>query len=126
MLQIFVVRVWLEAQPVLERHGKRNDEVQRADLGEEIFLACDGVVVALLGVHPDEAREVLADEGQLGPVLAAFIVALVGRGGAEAERETDDETQDREEELVDAHWERISVVSAGRNLWRTDNHAPTC
>jgi hypothetical protein len=102
VLQILVVRVWLEAQLVLQSHSKCNDHVEAADLAQQILLTHHRVIVTFLSVDPDQAREVLRHEGELRPVLAALAVALVGCRGAETERETNDETEDCEEELIDA------------------------
>lgn len=60
--------------------------------------------MALLGMDPNQARKVLRDKGQLRPVLAALVVALVGSGRAEAQCQTDDETEDSEKQLVDADY----------------------
>lgn len=111
VLEVVVVDVGLEAQLVLEGHGVGGDHVEAVDFGQEVLLAQLGVlVVPLVHVDPDEAGEVLGREGQLRPVLAAVVVALVGCGAAEAERETDDEAEDGEEELVDADWRFLAGV----------------
>lgn len=110
VLEVFVMRVRLEAETVFECHGERNDEVQCADFGEEVLLPDDGVGVALIGVHPDETCEMLGYEGKLGPVFTSLIVALIGGGGAKAESETDDETEHCEEELVDSDFS-MSVIA---------------
>jgi hypothetical protein len=47
------------------------------------LLAQNRVVVAFVDVDPDQTGEVLRCEGQLGPVFAPFVVALVGGGRAE-------------------------------------------
>jgi hypothetical protein len=67
--------------------------------------------VALLGVNPNQAREVLRCETELRPVLAAFVVALVGGGAAEGESKTDYETEDCKEELVDTDCQ-LSALSS--------------
>ena len=58
--------------------------------------------MTLVGVNPDQTREILRCKRELRPILPAFVVALVGCRGAEAESETDNETEDGEKELVDA------------------------
>jgi hypothetical protein len=87
----------LEAEFVFERDGVGRDEIEAADFRDEILLAHGRVGVALVDVDPDQACQVLGCKRKLRPVLAAFVVALVGSGGAEGEGETDDETQDCEE-----------------------------
>jgi hypothetical protein len=110
VLEVFVVGVRLEAKTVFERHGERNDKVKCADFGEEVLLSEDGVGVALFGVHPDETFVVLRYKGELGPVFTSLVVALVGGGRAEAESETDDETEHCEEKLVDSDFS-MSVIA---------------
>jgi hypothetical protein len=102
VLQVLVVRVWLEAQFVLERHGKGNDHVEAADLAKQILFTHHRVIMSFLSMDPDQACEVLRHESKLCPVLAALAVALIGCRGAETKRETNNETEDGEEELVDA------------------------
>jgi hypothetical protein len=75
--------------------------------------------VALVDVDPDEAGEVLGREGQLRPVLAAVVVALVCRGAAEAESETDDEAENGEQELVDTDWRPLAGIGFSRLRKRT-------
>lgn len=58
--------------------------------------------MALVDVDPDKTRQVLRDKRELRPVLSTFIVTLICGGAAEAESKTDDETEDCEEELIDA------------------------
>ena len=110
VLKVFVVGVRLEAETVLECHGERNDEVQCADFGEKVLLSEDRVGVALFGVNPDETGEMLRHKAELGPVFTSLVVALVGGGRAEAESETDDETEHCEEELVDSDFS-MSVIA---------------
>lgn len=52
--------------------------------------------MTLIDVDPDEAREVLRCESELRPIFTAFIISLVGGGGTETERQTDNETEDGE------------------------------
>lgn len=59
--------------------------------------------MSLIDVDPDQARKVLGCQGELCPVLPAFIVAFVCGGAAEAEGKTDDETENSKEKLVDAN-----------------------
>jgi hypothetical protein len=59
MLQVVVVHVGLETQLVFECDGKGRDHVQATDFGDKILLAQRWVIVALIDVNPDEAREVL-------------------------------------------------------------------
>jgi hypothetical protein len=73
--------------------------------------------VTLVDVDPYETREVLRCKGELCPVFAAFVVAFVCGGGTEGQRETDDETEDCKEKLVDADY----VVSEERTLRRSPN-----
>jgi hypothetical protein len=60
--------------------------------------------MALLSVNPNQASKVLRCETELRPVLAAFVVALVGGGAAEGKSETDNETEDCKEELINADY----------------------
>jgi len=55
-------------------------------------------------VYPDEASKILGRESELCPVFAAIIVALVGGGTSEAQCETDDESEDGKQKLVDTDW----------------------
>jgi hypothetical protein len=50
----------------------------------------------------------------LRPVFAAFIVTLVGGGGAETKGETDDKTENCEQKLVDPNWAMLASVVAMR------------
>ena len=59
--------------------------------------------MALIDVNPDKAGEILGRECQLCPVFAAIIVALVCCGASEAESETNDETENGKQELIDAY-----------------------
>ena len=61
-----------------------------------MFTELSVFLVALINVNPDKARKVLRCEGQLRPILAAVIVALVGSRAAEAEGETDNKTENGE------------------------------
>jgi len=111
VLEVVVVDVGFEAEPVLEGHSEGCDHVEAVDFGEEVLLAEFGIlVVALVDVDPDEAGEVLGRVGQLRPVLTAIVVTLVCRGAAEAESETDDETEDGEQELGDMDWRPLAGV----------------
>lgn len=103
-LQILVICIWLESQLVLKRHGERDNQVQAANLRQEIVLPRFPLgSVSLLCMYPNQAREVLRGERQLGPIFAALVIAFVGGRRAEAERQGDDETEYREEELIDAN-----------------------
>ena len=78
VFDVFVVCVRLEAQAVFERHCERNDHVQSANFGEEIFLSELWIGVAFFSVHPDETRKVLRHKGELGPIFTSLVVSLVG------------------------------------------------
>ena len=50
---------------------------------EQILLA--QVAITLLGVNPEDTRQIARREHQLSPILPALVVAFVGGRGAEAE-----------------------------------------
>lgn len=88
---------------MLECDGIGSDEVQAVDFGQQVlFTEFRVLTVAFVDMNPDEASEILGCEGELGPVFAAVVVALIGCGASEAQRETNDETQDGKQKLVDA------------------------
>jgi hypothetical protein len=60
--------------------------------------------VSFVNVNPDKTCKILGHKSELCPVFAAVIVALVGRRTSEAQRQTDDETKNGKQELVDANW----------------------
>jgi hypothetical protein len=76
-LQIIVVRVRLEAKLMFQGGREGDNEVQAADLAEEVFLAYLRSFMALISVNPNQAREILRRERELRPVLATFVVTLV-------------------------------------------------
>ena len=53
-------------------------------------------------MDPVDAAQILRRQDELGPVLATLGVALVGGGAAERQPQTDNETEDGEEERIDA------------------------
>jgi hypothetical protein len=104
--------VGLKSEFVLERDCVGGDQVEAVDLCEKILFAeLSVLLVSLIDVDPDEASQILGGESELCPVFAAVIVALVGRGASEAQCETDDETKNGKEELVDADWKRSIHVA---------------
>ena len=105
--EVLVVGVGFEAEAVLERDGEGADEVQRGQFGEQVGLAV--LAFSLLGVHPDEPGQVPGGLDELGPVFAAFDVALVGARGAEGDAQTDDETEHGEQEI--GYHERVPELA---------------
>ncbi len=101
VLDIIVMGIWLEAKAMLDRLGEGENEVHSCDLLKEI-LACG--LRTLLNVDPDVTGQVAALDDECAECLATLRVALVGSGGAERERETDDETEDGEKEGGNADW----------------------
>lgn len=53
-------RTALEPQLVFQRNGKRDDEVYGGELGQQVLLS--ELAFSLVGVHPDQTREVLRCE----------------------------------------------------------------
>jgi hypothetical protein len=112
VLQVVVMYVGLKSEFVLERDCVGGDQVEAVDLCEKILFAeLSVLLVSLIDVDPDEASQILGGESELCPVFAAVIVALIGRGASEAQCETDDETKNGKEELVDADWKRSIHVA---------------
>lgn len=110
-LQVLVMHERLESEFVLQRHGEGDDQVHAADFVEQVLLA--QLTLALVNVHPDQTGQILRRQRQLCPVFSSFIVPFVRGGAAEAERQTDDETEDCEKELADTDW--MDVSPTGRN-----------
>lgn len=95
----------LKSQLVLECDCVRSDQVQAVDLGKKVLFAERGVLlVTFIYVYPDKASKILGRESELCPVFAAIIVALVGGGTSETQCETDDESEDGKQKLVDTDW----------------------
>jgi hypothetical protein len=104
------MHVWLESKLVLESDSVCSDQVEAVDFGEKILLAKLSVLfMPFIDVDPDKAGQVLRCESELSPVFATVVIALVGRGASEAQCETDDETEDGKQELVDTDWVRVST-----------------
>lgn len=103
MLQVVVVHVRFEAKRVFESNGVRGDQVEAVDLGEEVLFAEFSVfLVSLVDVDPDQTCKILRCKGQLRPVLAAVIIAFISSRAAEAKGQTNNETKDGEQKLIDA------------------------
>ena len=69
---------------------------------EQMQLLLLRVGVTLPRVHPQHAAHVLRRKDHLLPVAPALCIALVGGRIAERQAETDDETEDGEQNVVDA------------------------
>ena len=81
------------------------DQVEAVDLGEKIlFPKLSVLLMSFIDMDPDEASKILGRQGELCPVFAAVVVALVGRRAPETECETDDESKNGKQELIDADW----------------------
>lgn len=68
---------------MLHRDSVCRDEVQAADLCQQVLLPEQGIGVPLINVDPDQAREILRCKGELRPVFATFVVALISGRAAE-------------------------------------------
>ena len=102
----------LKSELVLECDCVRGDQVEAVDFGEKILFAELRILpMPFIDVNPDKASEILGRETELCPVFAAVVVPLVCRGASEAQSETDDETKNGEQELVDADWRRSIQVT---------------
>lgn len=99
-LEVVVVGVGFEAESSFQGDGEGVDEVEGGEFGEEIcFPFLWTHVVAFVGVNPDTASQIPRRLDELGPVLAAFDVALISAGSTERDTQTDDETQDCEQQV---------------------------
>lgn len=111
VLQIVVMHKWFKSELVLERDRKSGNQVEAVDFGEKILLAELRVLaVPFINMDPDEASKILRCKLKLSPVFAAVVVALVGRGTSEAQCETDDETKNGKQELIDTDWRMVSTA----------------
>lgn len=96
---IWVVGIWFESESVFERYSEGENEVYGRDLLQKIFFRRS---LTFIDVHPNVASKVSAVYGERCPSFPTIRVSLVCSGAAEGECETDDETQDCEEESIDA------------------------
>jgi hypothetical protein len=111
---------------MFEGNSVSGDQVEAVNLGEEVLFAELGVfLVALIDVNPDKARKVLRCEGQLRPVFAAVIVALIGSGAAEAQSKTDNKTENGEQKLVDTDWLLLDLAVGVETIVDTYDHVRT-
>lgn len=102
---ILIPTIRLKPQLMLQGNRKRRDQIHPRHLPQQILLPQLRILLIippLITMHPDDPAETLRRKDKLGPVLAAVVVALVGRGGAEGETQGHDETHDGEEEVGDA------------------------
>lgn len=65
---------------MLKCNSKGIDEVDSADLAQQVFLGVLGMfwVLPLDHVQPNEPRQVARRQGELGPVFASVVVSLIG------------------------------------------------
>jgi hypothetical protein len=108
VFKIVVVGKRLESKLVLEGNRKGYDKIHASNLCDQVVLA--ELAISFIRVDPNQARKILGSESQLGPVFASFAVSFVCGRATEAESETDDETEDCEEELVDTNY-RLRIRS---------------
>jgi hypothetical protein len=102
------MHVWLKSKLVLECDSVCGDQIEAIDFGEKILFAkLSGLLMPFIDVDPDKAGQVLRRESKLSPVFATVVVALIGSGASEAQCETDDETENGKQELVDTDWVRL-------------------
>ena len=106
--KVVVVSEGLEAHAVFERDGERHQHVAEGYLGEQVF---GRVIRSLFGVHPDQSRETGHDAGQLRPELAPFTVSLVCGCATERQCQTNNETEDGEEDAIDADCDTCQRVN---------------
>ena len=102
MLQIVVMNKWFKPELVLECDRESGDQVKAVDLGQKILFAeLSVLVMSFVDMDPDEASQILGCKMKLSPVFTTVIVALIGCGASEAQCETDDETKNSKQELID-------------------------
>lgn len=101
MYEVLVVCEGLESKLMLESNREGCDKIEAGDFGNQILLA--KLAFSLFCVYPDQSSKILSRQCQLCPVLPALVITLVCCRAAEAESQTDDETEDGKKELIDTH-----------------------
>jgi hypothetical protein len=90
-----------------------------------LFAELAVLFMSFVYMDPDQASKVLRCESELCPVFAAVIVTLVGSGASEAQCETDNETKNRKQELIDADWRQSIHIAHQPNKHITYGHVQT-